>query len=497
MYYTRLWQVASMSLMFQICCGCGGSSTTSGGQPPAVVNPGLPQQQDNVPDAEPIQGATAGAPLGTNPDYHVTSLVPRVVSSVGKIRNASALGTGLTFLVEKATVTAASVTDPAAVDFDATTGLSFDEGTAINLWIQYETADNATFMWHWNLDTPPVDLREDHTEPTAGVHTAYLTVPLPLDTVSQADITSHFKIDFDVKSSSAVVILDGPSSAQVAFTIKNVPTDDIKYPPIEGGAYLAWEDLISTSDYDYNDLVCGLDATESRRQTDGKVVQIKFRIKAIARGAGYNSDWQFNMDGAFPGATCTAIIQQYSADGTPDGPQRTWRSTDGVSIPVLVSNQTDALPIPADHSFATNVVKDTTWVDGDYADVTILFDQPLTVGSYTPIPYKPQLRVSAGSGTVYIVGLWTKRGDPVDNNGRPLGFVIPGNFAWPMERVLIWDGYPRFTEWVEWVNDLGQPENAQPTWWLDTPVYADANGEPNVYKPEYFLGNPKPMPIQF
>jgi LruC domain-containing protein len=208
---------------------------------------------------------------------------------------------------------------------------------------------------------------------------------------------------------------------------------------------------LTNSDYDYNDFVGALYAKESRRQSDNKLVQVSFTVKAIARGAGYNSDWQFNLDNAFSGAACTSYIQQYTSAGVAKGGVRIWKSTDGVSIPVLVSNKTDSLPPPADDSFATNVHANTTWVNGDYALVTVVFNNPLAQGTYAPIPYKPILHVIASSTSVYNIGLWAKRGDPVDSNGRPLGFIIPDDFAWPMEGITIWTGYPRFNNWVHWI----------------------------------------------
>ena len=99
-------------------------------------------------------------------------------------------------------------------------------------------------------------------------------------------------------------------------------------------------------DYDYNDLVAMLHAQEYRK-VNGDLVQIEFDVKALARGAGWTSAWQFNMDAAFPGAHVIATVNQYYANGTPHGAQRVWTSANGASVPVFAPTK-DALPKPPD-----------------------------------------------------------------------------------------------------------------------------------------------------
>jgi LruC domain-containing protein len=483
-----------------LAAGCGSShdtvNTLPPGDPAPVVTQTITSDNPDRPVPGPVQGASDGAPLGTDPAYNAVEVQPTSFSSSSASRAVRRLDPGENYAITSATITPASITNPDLVDFNAgSSSLQFDEGTSVNLWIKYETVANETFHWTWTSTVTGYTTSEDHTETQAGEHMAYMTMLLPLDDTSDQDKIAVFTCTFADKTGSVVVIPPARNTVSIDFLIKNVPVTPIVYPPITGGAYMLWEDMLANSDYDYNDLVAGINAKESRRQSDGKVVQVGLVIKAIARGASYNSDWQFNMDSAFPGAVCIAYIQQYAYNGTPKGNVRVWHSTDGVSIPVFVSNKTDALPAPPE-SFATNTVPNSTWVNGDYSAVTIVFDQPLTLGTYTPIPYKPQLRVQASPTNVYTIGLWERRGDPVDHDGRPLGFIIPGNFAWPCEYRTIWTGYPRFNTWVNWVNTPSQPESSQPKWWLDNPVYT-TSGVPNVYRPSLFKGNPPQLPIAF
>jgi hypothetical protein len=500
---TQRWFVCGMSLMMilaMFATSCGGGTTVTPVIPTdPPVNSGFPQSTSPDVVAEPISGASSDAPLGTNPDYSMTPIVPVDVSGAVTSRLTSALQPGQDYAVRGASVTASNITNPNLVNFVNPTNLQFNEGTNVNLWVQYEVRANTTFQWTWSVSASGNSLYNfvaNRTETTAGVKTFYMTLFLPLDETSNADKPATFTISFADKVGSLVIIPPDENMATVGFLIKNVPVIVTEYGN-EGGAYMCWEDLLVNSDYDYNDFVGGLYAKELMRQSDGKVLQISFVVKAIARGAGYDSDWQFNMDSAFPGATATAYIQRYTHNGTPKGSLQAWASNQGTSIPVFVSNKTSSLPVsPNGDGFSTNVRQGSTWVNGDYAHVTIIFNNPLTPGTFTPIPYRPQLRVRASSTNIYTIGLWARRGDPVDSNKRPLGFVIPGNFAWPLEGRRIWFGYPRFNDWITWINNMSLSEASQPLWWNDAPVLS-TNGVNNVYRPQLFGGSPPALPVLF
>lgn len=236
-------------------------------------------------------------------------------------------------------------------------------------------------------------------------------------------------------------------------------------------ATMAWEDLLVNSDYDYNDMVASMHATETLNDA-GSLVELDLTVKAQARGAGYAADWQFNVDAAFPGASVVAIVDQYYANGTAHGAQRVWRSLDGASVPVFAPT-ISALP-PPPGTFATNTVKGTTFVNGDYATVTIILNTPMAAGSYTPAPYEPELLVTTSGGDVYTIRLWRKPGDWVDSHGRPLAFIVPAMFAWPLERHAIWNAYSGFNTWVNWVKNYPSLTEPNPAWYFLSPTVADS-----------------------
>ncbi|MCB1188116.1 LruC domain-containing protein [bacterium] len=227
---------------------------------------------------------------------------------------------------------------------------------------------------------------------------------------------------------------------------------------ITGHNLMVWEDLIQNSDYDYNDFVSSMFLKEIR-DGNGDLIEINLEIKALARGAGYDHDWQFNIDSAFPGAVCVATIDQYYATGLRHGPQRIWYSNQGVSIPVFVSSK-QALPAPPGY-WATNAFDSQPVVQGDYAIVKIQFSTPMKQGSYTAMPYEPELRVHPSGGNVYVVPLWTKPGDYIDSNGRPLAFIVPNTYAWCAEGKKIWNVYPGFNDFANWANGTAAEPNVK------------------------------------
>jgi len=461
---------AMLLAVFAISCGGGGTTVQPGtgdgdGTPGLVDNIAAPPTASDFPVAHAPAGVWPDAPLGTTAAYNVKPVDAKIVAHAAS-KAGSSLETGQQFAMLGATVAAPDVA-VGNLNWNAE-NLSFLEGSKVSLWLKYEVAPSFTYIRNWKVAETGLDFSQTIVEVSGGIYTVKFDCTLPF--LSGANATSAtFVGSVSVpKAGSAVIIIDNSAAtASVPFTITKVPTDPFNYSTEE--AQMGWEDLIVNSDYDYNDLVTNMRVTERRRHSDNKLVQIDLWVKAKARGAGYDGQWQFNIDGAFPGTTATAYVDQYYANGTVHGAQRIWTSSNGASIPVFTSSKA-AIPAPPE-SYATNTVKDSTFIDGDYANVKIIFDTPLAVGTYTPMPYKPQLKVYANDGGVYTIGLWTRRGDPVDSNGRPLAFIIPDNYAWPMEGRYIWYGYPHFNDWVYWVNHTSMSDASQPKFWDDTPVW--------------------------
>ncbi len=150
-----------------------------------------------------------------------------------------------------------------------------------------------------------------------------------------------------------------------------------------------------------------------------------------------------------------------------------------MSIPIF-SPTREALPNPPG-SYNTNGIPGTQYMHGDYAEVLVILHEPQSQGSYTPIPYEPQLMVDTGDGSVWTIDLWSKPGDPVNANGYPQAFIVPDTFAWPLEGEPIDFVYPEFNDWIDWINDQSLPEPSPP-WWQYDPVDTS-----QFFKRELFL----------
>ncbi len=474
------WGVCALIFTFALTmtlAACGGGSSAPDPGNPGQGNGNLPGQQQtgqlgtsanpvvdssynkaDAPKAQPVAGVSAEAPLGTNPAYNMQPLGASVTG-----HEASKAGSVAVVIPGDDVLRILDITmahDGDAPDFQLNHQV-FDEGENIDLYMLYEMVQPDTINRRWVSNAIGLDYTENSIVHSAtGIFTVKLDYTIPFGTARENAVYTYY-----LEASDGTIA----ESPDFLYDILSGGTCDTPRYPVAGDAQMAWEDLIVNSDYDYNDFVSSMNITEWRLQSSGDLVQIQFKVKALARGAGYDHAWQFNIASAFPGATVTSSVQQYKANGSPAGPQRIWRSTQGTDIPVFTQTR-EALPEPPS-SFATNTLAGTKFIDGDYAVVNIIFDSPVKSGTWTPMPYNPQLKVYASTGNVYNIGLWRKKGDAVDTNGRPLAFIVPATYAWPLEYKRIWTVYPGFNNWVNWINDRNPGSAApSPLWFNTVPV---------------------------
>ncbi|MCC7478224.1 LruC domain-containing protein [bacterium] len=338
-------------------------------------------------------------------------------------------------------------------------GGPFYGGDLVDLHCCYEAAAGTLLDRYWVVAGAGLSYVERAVEhEQSGEYTAVFTYQLPFSMNENEAIelpADFFSLDFSLTETETAEPVLYPQGSDA------------------GMAQMVWEDVRDGGgDYDFNDFVASLRA-EELRDKQGRLVQINMRVKALARGAGYGSDWQLNLAAAFPGSNIYATVDQYYDNGdkvyTNDErhfDQRFWTSSDGSSLPVFAPTA-DALPSNPG-GWGANVKPGNSPVEGDYAMVSLTFDPPLAQGSYTPLPYKPELLVIPAKGEPYSLGLWRKPGDAVDSQGVPLGFIVPDTFAWPLEGESIFNVYSGFGDWVEWINNPSGPEPS-PAWYNTAP----------------------------
>lgn len=238
-------------------------------------------------------------------------------------------------------------------------------------------------------------------------------------------------------------------------------------------AQMVWEDLVPSADYDYNDFVGRIRAIELRDLNED-LVQVNLTVSALARSAGFPSEWQLNVGANFPTTAdmeVVTIVDQYYSDGTPHGGQRIYYSEGGASVPVFTPLD-DALVYPTGYNSA-NCVSGSPFVAGDFAEVTMILSHSLGQGTYTPMPYAPEMRIKPdGSNDIYTIGLWIEKGDELDANGMPYGFIVQDTYAWPLQFVPLSNCYEGFGYWIDWINDE-VPEPPLLGWYDEDPVLAN------------------------
>jgi hypothetical protein len=333
----------------------------------------------------------------------------------------------------------------------------FNAGDVIDLYISYNVIAGAVLDRYWVVSQAGLSyIERGVAHPEGGVIEAKFTYQIPYDFTPVAapdDPSGYFNLAFNL------------TPAKPGGTLFNYPEGTLA-----DHAQMAWEDINTGGDYDYNDFVASMHAVE-HRTPEGALAQIDLVVKALARGAGYEHNWQFNIAAGFPGSQVRAVVDNYY-DATPDynytgdarhGEQLIWTSADGAAVPVFAPTRA---ALPGGH---TNTVAGTTYVEGDYAKVTLTFDPPVPAGTWTSAPYTPELLVHPGDTNEYALGLWRQVGDPVDTLGRPLGFIVPETWPWPLEGNAIWTVYSGFDAWVEWINDQSKPEPS-PVWYTEAPL---------------------------
>jgi hypothetical protein len=272
------------------------------------------------------------------------------------------------------------------------------------------------------------------------------------------------------------ILARGTSMEQIGALI-GVTT--ASFPSASNVYQMNWEDLLNAADADYNDFVGRMAATEHYLPS-GNLKQVTLLIKASARGNKDDSDWQLNMNAAFPGGTAVATVNQYfddedgnlSNDATHefDG---LWSSVGGVAIPVF-QNARLALPDPGTKTKTANVVAGSTYILGDYSLIRIVFKgDGVAPNSYTKAPYTPELRVEPTRGTVYVYNLWQQKGDPLFSNGLPRGgYIVPAAHPWALEGRAMSTVYSGWNAWVSWINP-GRTGSAPATPWYTQPPTAN------------------------
>ncbi len=236
----------------------------------------------------------------------------------------------------------------------------------------------------------------------------------------------------------------------VPDSIDDFPNDpdyviDNVYPPAGDYFTLAFEDLFpSTGDGDYNDFVAGGKIHE-RLNLDNKIAYINGIFVMVARGAGYDHEFHLKISNTGPG---TWSITTWNGDdeilSTESG------DSEGNDLDlVLIPSSREALP-------SYNTWADQEMQRGHRLDFSFTPDLPVDPETMAQAPYDPYLLVLDTGYDIHQMGF-----EPISGSGNPtdrgLGFEDDNGYPWeliltdiwnfPLEKVMIDEAYPQFSDW--------------------------------------------------
>ena len=261
------------------------------------------------------------------------------------------------------------------------------------------------------------------------------------------------------------------------------------YPFIDSGdgdawATMAFEDLYpNPGDADYNDMVLKFNISETYNEQNN-LESMHLEFVPLARGAGYNHQLLLSLDGVLDDSSnvTTETAAAFVGGAEVKVTRLNLRNNTGV---VSYYNPWDDLMLFR-NTRATLAGFANVYAGADYVDPKIktMVDITLTNPELNPYaerlapglpPYRPFLHVLNTNKDIDIAAV-NRADGMIDSNGYPFGVVVPGEWAWPLERVDINSVYPYFSEYRQWLNGEITSPSEQALHWYDHPA-DDADGK--------------------
>ncbi len=238
----------------------------------------------------------------------------------------------------------------------------------------------------------------------------------------------------------------------------------VRYPS-SGHSVVAFEDQYpSVGDADYNDCVVAYDFQLVKDAT-GRIKDVVGTFHLVARGAGYNHRLGVHIPGLPDGAKGTLRVERFLSGDTVE-----LQTDDPIDIEDLVANRgrriSDLFPstyhaLPPISGSFTNTQSETPERAAASARFRLELQTPLRETTLGFVPYDLYFAVfqNGEEYDVHFPGmpafddrpahLPIEEGDDsfLDENGFPWLVEIPTNWRFPLERVHVELGYPRFETW--------------------------------------------------
>lgn len=327
--------------------------------------------------------------------------------------------------------------------------------------------------------------------------TRTLAATMPARTASvQALLWNHVyggAIDYDN------VIVTGPVSDSdgdgVDDELDDYPNDpdrafDVFYPNNEDFGTLAFEDLWpGKGDYDFNDLVIDY---QFKQVLNGKnqMVEIFMDYQVRAIGASLINGFGIEIPGTDPSDIASVSGTNYTESYISLNANGTEQSQENAVI-ILFDNAFSMIDSPTG-GFGVNVSPEAPYVEPVMRQLTILFENPVSIRQTGFAPFNPFLIVDKTRGReVHLpgktptslhdasyFGQWFDDSNPAGGkyyqsaSNLPWAIDLPVTFDYPVEKVEITDAYLKFADWAESAGDLF------PDWYMSETGYRNQS---NIY----------------
>lgn len=225
--------------------------------------------------------------------------------------------------------------------------------------------------------------------------------------------------------------------------------------PATGVNTISFEDLYpNAGDADLNDYVVQF-YNEEDLNAQGQIVEVRGAYQHVARGAGY----RHKLNLLFPNTVNISYESTITdAAGVPNNT--------GITKFTPTAAQLDAgltiLGNSGNTISSQNVELNQTYAPGHVAKVSVIFNTPVARSVIGSAPYNVYLQVIDTSKNIFFPGRYFDADGKdlyMDSNGFPWAIMVPGVWAWPLERQDIRNasvtGYSRFNSWAtsKGVND--------------------------------------------
>ncbi len=335
--------------------------------------------------------------------------------------------------------------------------------TENNVLLQQVTNQNGTVTG--TVTVPCTTSHVNVTVTTGGSTSQPVSIPLQVPVTNNGTTTTQpissignvtLPITNPSSNGSQIADRDGDGIDDAHDSYPDDPTKATKIRfPATGVNTIAFEDLYpNAGDADLNDYVVQF-YNEEDLNAQGQIVEVRGAYQHVARGAGYRHKLNLLLPNTVNisfESTITDAAGVLQNTGLSKFTPSVAQLDAGIAI---LGNSGNTIS-------SQNVELNQTYAPGHVSKIKILFNTPVARSIIGAAPYKIYLQVIDTGKNIFFPGKYFDTAGKdlfMDSNGFPWAIMVPGVWAWPLERKDIRNvdvtGYPRFNSWAtsKGVND--------------------------------------------